>query len=86
MAIGEYNKAIQRDGDNANAYINRGYSYHELGQYQNAVNDYTKAIQIGGHQDALAYNNRGIGYRKLGQYALANTDKTKACSLDSQFC
>ena len=59
-----------------------GVSYDELGQYQTAIADYTKAIQLDPDY-ALAYNNRGVAYRNLGQYASADADETKACSLDS---
>ena len=60
-------------------------SYKKLGQYQTAINDYTKAIQLDPDY-ALAYEWRGNSYRNLGQTANANADKTKACSLDSQYC
>ena len=54
-----YDKAIQLD-PNAMAYIVRGVSYAKLGQHQNTIADYTKAIRIGGSCDAMAYHNRGI--------------------------
>ena len=55
-----------------------------LGQHQNAINNYTKVIQLD-PEYANAYNNRGIAYRALGQPALADADKTMACSLDSKY-
>ena len=67
------------------AYTIRGISYSNLGQDQNAINDYTKAIQLDPDY-AKAYYNRGTSYAKLGQYTLANADGTMACSLDSKYC
>ena len=51
--IQDYDKAIQLD-PNAMAYIVRGVSYAKLGQHQNAIADYTKAIRIdGSYYDGL---------------------------------
>jgi len=55
------------------AYNNRGNAYLLLGQYQQAIEDYNKALK----QDrdfAKAYNNRGLAYEKLGKYQLAIED------------
>ena len=88
MAIAEYTKAIQLDPDYAWAYLHRGVAYHNRipKQNQNAINDYTMAIQVGGSNDSLAYNNRGIAYQNLGQTAQATADQARACSLNSQYC
>jgi len=67
------------------AYNGRGLAYARLAQFQNAIDDYTKAIQID-HDYALAYVFRGQAYLNLGQTANADVDKAKACSLDSQYC
>lgn len=59
-----------------NAYSRRGYAYHSLQQYKNALNDYLKAIELGHkletttnsfkfHAWAL-YDNAGIINRELG--------------------
>ncbi|SVD67337.1 uncharacterized protein METZ01_LOCUS420191, partial [marine metagenome] len=84
MAIGEYTKAIGLDSQFRNAYFYRAYSYSELGQEQNAVADYSIAIQI--TPGGAAYNNRSISYKALGLYANANADIAQACSFDSKYC
>ena len=84
MAIGEYTKAIGLDSQFRNAYFYRAYSYSELGQEQNAVVDYSTAIQI--TPSGPAYNNRSISYKALGLYANANADIAQACSFDSKYC
>jgi len=84
MAIGEYTKAIGLDSRFRNAYFYRAYSYSELGMEQDAISDYSMAIQI--LPGAAAYNNRSISYSVLGQYANANADITQACSFDIKYC
>ena len=46
-------KVIELDPENANAYINRGFSKHNLEDYKGAIEDYTKAIELDPN-DALA--------------------------------
>ncbi len=67
------------------AYFNRGNAYDDLGQYQRAIQDYTRAIQLDPDL-AQAYYNRGIVYYNLGEYQRAIQDYDKACSLDSKYC
>ena len=67
------------------AYAARGAAYSGLSQYQNAINEYTKAIQLDPDY-ADAYVKRGLSYYDLGQHQYAIADFDKACSLDSQYC
>ena len=65
-------------------YRDRGCTYYHLGQDQNAIEDYTKAIQKS-HNYAMAYENWTLSYRRLGQNTLANVDETTTCSLGSKY-
>ena len=66
------------------AYNNRGTAYGELGNYQQAIKDFTKAIELN-PQYAMAYYNRGLTYgRNLGNYQQAIKDYTKAIQLNPQ--
>jgi len=56
-----------------------------LGQYQRAIQDYDKAIQVD-PDHVKAYTNRGNAYKNLGQKAKANADFGKACFLDKEYC
>ena len=69
------------DLNDAAAYSNRGRSYHELGQYQQSIEDYDKAIDLD-PDDATYYINRGISYGDLGQQHRAIEDFDKAIELD----
>jgi tetratricopeptide (TPR) repeat protein len=59
----------------------RGNFYYQLGQYQRAIADYTKAIQLDPDY-AKAYHNRGAAYSGLSQYQNAINEYTKAIQLD----
>ena len=59
--------------NNIRTLNNRGYSYARLNRFQEAIEDYTLAIQLdpnNGH----SYHNRGILYEKLNQHEKAQTD------------
>src|SRR5436190_15911175 len=45
------------------AYVNRGNAYHSRGEYDQAIADYGKAIEIN-PKYAEAYNNRGATHEK----------------------
>ena len=59
---------------------NRGRSYEHRGDYEHAIEDYTKAIELDPYF-AAAYNNRGATYYKKGNYDRAVEDYTKAIDL-----
>ena len=62
-------------------YFNRGFAYINKGQYDRAISDYTKAIEID-PKYASIYYNRGIAYDNKGQYDQAISDHTKAIEID----
>ncbi len=66
------------------AYNQRGLGYLERERYIEAIDDFTRAINI--NPDFVgSYNNRGIAYRALGRYGLAYNDFSDAVMLDSNF-
>ncbi|MBI4646279.1 MAG: tetratricopeptide repeat protein, partial [Bacteroidia bacterium] len=67
--------------DYADAYINRGIGYRKSGDYNKAIQDYSKAIEIK-PDFAEAYNSRAIAYNKSGDYNKAIQDYKKAIDLD----
>ena len=75
IKTGQYHPAY------AVAYNNRGNVYRNLGQYQQAIADYDKAIELNPN-DAVAHNNRGHAYADQGQYQQTIADFDKAIELD----
>jgi tetratricopeptide (TPR) repeat protein len=52
------------DPNSADAYNNRGTAYDDLKEYERAIEDYNKAIELDPNY-ALAYDNREIARSKL---------------------
>jgi tetratricopeptide (TPR) repeat protein len=62
-------------------YNIRGIAYGKKGEYDNAIADYTRAIEIDPN-DAWAYCNRGGAYDEKGDYDKAIADYTQAIEID----
>ena len=71
---------VQTELNNPAAYINRGVAYYSKGQYDQAISDYNKALEINPRY-AEAYNNRGDAYLGKGQYDKSWEDVHKAQDL-----
>ena len=65
-------------------YNNRGIDYGEKGEYDLAIKDFTKAIELKPDY-AFAYNNRAAVYRSKGKHDLAIEDCNKAIQLKSDY-
>lgn len=66
------------------AYNNRGFAYAEQGNYEKAIADYKKAIELDPSY-ALAYWNRGVARTKLGDKQGAIEDFQTAAKLYQQY-
>ncbi len=64
-------------------YNNRGTTYFNMEDYQAALADYTRAIELN-PQFAAAYWNRGISYYDLEDYQAALADFTRAIELNPE--
>lgn len=62
------------------AYFFRGIALDELGYYEDAIENYTRAIKI--RPTSNAYQNRGLAYLNNKQYSKAIKDYDKALELD----
>ena len=62
-------------------YYNRGLAYARSNQYEEAINDFNKALELD-PKYAGAYNNRGNVYHELKQYKKAIEDYNKALELN----
>ena len=62
-------------------YFERGEAAFEQGRYDEAIANYTKAIQLNA-DDAAAYVNRGVAYGRKGLYDRAIGDFEQALFLD----
>ena len=82
-AIGYYTDAITLKYDLIEAYDNRGFAYHNIGDFDLAIRDYNKAIDLE-PKYANAYDNRGFAYRNKGNFDKAIEDYSKAIELEPE--
>jgi tetratricopeptide (TPR) repeat protein len=82
QALEAFAKAIELDPEYAPAFHYRGEVYYDGGQYDLAVNDWTRVIELDPTwTEGLAYNNRADAYGALGKHDLAVADLTKALEI-----
>jgi len=75
-----WGETIRNSPESSKAYYNRGYAYGEKGEYDLAIKDYSKAIELKPDY-ADAYYNRGLACVKKGEYDRAKEDFQRACEL-----
>ena len=81
QAINHYSRSlVEKD---AQVYLNRGVSYFGVNRIDDAIEDFTKAIQLDPELGA-AYHNRGLAYCKKILPDQAIEDFTKAIQLDTR--
>lgn len=66
------------------AYKNRGLAYYSLGDYNKALADFQKAIELL-PTSAATFSNSGLAHHALNDYAEALSDYSKAIKLESRF-
>ncbi len=64
-------------------YMERGETKSELGDFDGAIVDYDKAIELK-PKYAIAYHNRGLAKEALGQHDAAKVDFEKAKEIDPE--
>jgi tetratricopeptide (TPR) repeat protein len=73
-----------RVAGDATAYYNRGNAYADKRDYDQAIQDFTKAIELN-PRNGVVYYNRGVAYGEKGQDDQAIQDFTKAIELNPRF-
>jgi serine/threonine protein kinase/tetratricopeptide (TPR) repeat protein len=71
-AIGDYTAALDRDPELAAAISNRALARVELQQYGPALEDFDRAIALGGAGDAALVAGRALALEGLGRHAEAD--------------
>ncbi len=81
-AMADFDKAIEDDPNNADAYYARGFAFLSHGDAMlKAVADFNKAIELN-PKYASAYLMRGRAYEALGEMDKAKADRAKALELE----
>ena len=81
--IDNYTKCLKIDPNYVPAYVNRGLTYQQLGNHNDAIADYTIAVIIDPDY-VVAYVNRGAILGELGMHNDAIADLTRAIRIDPE--
>jgi eukaryotic-like serine/threonine-protein kinase len=76
-----YNKALEADPENADAWNNKGACQHKLGRFEEASQSFRRALAFD-KQNASALRNLGSALTSLGRHAEALDALKKAASLE----
>ncbi len=79
--LGAINERIQRDPKSGEALRQRAEFYKSHNDYQSAIQDYSKAIELNA-SDIAAWKGRGEVYSRMGDRDSAHFDYKKAAELD----
>jgi len=77
-------KQEQIESKDAQFYNNRGAIYVAKGQYDQAISDFNKALEIDPNY-LFAYNNRGTAYMNKDQYDQAISDFNKVLEIEPRY-
>ncbi len=73
QSIPLYNKILEKNPNDNEIYMNRGYAYGRLNQFSRAIEDYNKALELN-PKDSNAIGARATAYIKTGEINLAKKD------------
>lgn len=77
-SISDLSKAISLDDSDDDALRVRGDEYCALGKVENAVADYTRAIELSPDYARASYEARSKAYKAMGKLDLAEKDRREA--------
>ena len=86
----EYTREIERNPNGNWTYAARGSAYLYLKKYEQAIQDFSKAIEIDPYDTYFEseferpYNGRGLAYLKLNQYESAIQDFNRCIKLNRE--
>ncbi len=85
-AFAYFNQALSRDPNYVEAYLSRGQIFKLKKDFDHALADYDKALQLSKpFAQSYAFNNRGDVYYAMGRYDLALTDYDKALAIQVNY-
>ena len=79
----DYSAIVRKDPESSEALKGRGDCFLKLGEYQNAIDSYSKAIEKA-ENPASIYANRARAYMAAGNRNLALEDLAKSKSISAR--
>lgn len=83
-AIADFNQLLEREPENANAYLGRAIAHRNLEQYQDAIADYDESLRLN-PTNPNAYLGRGIAKRRMQDDKGAIEDYTEALRYNEDY-
>lgn len=80
-ALADFEAALALDPNVSAAYVNRGNTYFYTQQFDLAVDNYSKSLQMNPRNPHIAHLNRGIAYEARREEGLAFADFVRANEL-----
>jgi tetratricopeptide (TPR) repeat protein len=80
-ALASFSRAVNFDPENELGYLGRGLTYAALKQFDQAGEEFTKAIAKKGFWQAICYQDRAVVYANKGQYDMALRDLDQAIAI-----
>lgn len=77
-----WSDVVKKSPGQLKGYLNLGVAYTERGQFDQAVETYSRLLEMA--VNAEAFGNRGNVYNRMGQYDLAIQDYKKALAIKPQ--
>ncbi|OGV35422.1 MAG: hypothetical protein A2020_06735 [Lentisphaerae bacterium GWF2_45_14] len=81
-AMADFERAVQLNPEDANAFNGRGWSYVKSERYPEALADFNTAIRLS-PRFSTAFNNRGVAFKEMGRRDLALENYRKAIELNN---
>lgn len=85
-ALDSFNALISRDSTSSSYYLNRGFAFSKLRNYNHAIRDYLKSLELESSisRRSIIYSNIGITYYKLENNQEADKYLAWAKTLDKK--
>lgn len=80
-AVLDFTQTVLLKPDHNLAWASRGIALRALGRGNQAISDFTQALEVGTPDNAEVYNLRGLAYKDSGEYGLAVADHTNALAI-----
>jgi tetratricopeptide (TPR) repeat protein len=84
-AAKDYAAAVAMDPPSGEVFVNRGNLSFLTNAYSDAINEYTRALELGLEKDHIAYYNRAIAYEKVRNFDGAEADYRRAIERKPQW-
>ncbi len=84
-SLKNYELVLKLNPLDVTAISGRGDSYYMIGQFSQAIRDYSRAIELDSDLSG-AYYQRGLSYEQIGDNLKAQDDKDMACSISRKYC